>query len=906
MRPVRRALRRLRYALLASLLAAALALLLARTSPMRSLELRLYDERVRATHNAVAPDTQIVVVAIDENSLQLLADRLGRWPWPRDVHAALVDYLAYAGARAIVFDILFPEPDLRDRAADSVFAQSVADAGNVVLPLTLSHGDTAAERRLRGVLGDQTSAGLARFGEPGAAAAAHRFEHAEPPFAELLDGAASAGVANFNSDGDAISRRERLAYAYDGRLYPALALAAARVAAPERFGGPLAIGADEVRSGAARVPLHDGRYLIRWRGAFRAGAGESTYRVIPAFAVLNSYQQVLAGETPDVPAASLRDRIVFVALTGAGLLEMRPNPLGARDPGVLVHATLLDDLLRGDHFRRAAALWHWLAPLALALLVGVLAAGAGSLVAGSLAAAAAILAALLANVLLFRAGVWLDLAAMLAAGALSYAGAMGASYLTEGRERRRIRELFSRYVPPEYVRRLADDFENLRLGGERAEITVLFSDIRNFTALSERLPPERVVSILNAYLERMAAVVFRHGGTLDKFIGDAVMAFWGAPLAAPDHARRAVDAALEMQAELAGLNRELAAESGGVELRIGIGVNTGPAVVGNIGSLAHKLDYTAIGDTVNLASRLEGLNKELGTEILIGDATRAALGAGFELRERGEVRVKGKEQSVKVHELLARKVTHGASAVALALALLCAASDAHAQQRARWTDWVYAPGSWVAGRLVPAASEGSDSLALLAVVETYSAPPRWRAEVRAVEGGRTKPEPLVLVGDGKQIVVLTGLGATPLEKHAAASDPVVRGVVARFANGRPVQTAARHVERGASGATHVTVRKRAVRADFPDELLASGRAGRFGRNLLRMTVREAAGAREGEVAVSAGARGVTKVRTARGEIEVEPNVAAIVALDAIAIDAVELDEFLRAAGLGGADAEDAE
>lgn len=329
-------------------------------------------------------------------------------------------------------------------------------------------------------------------------------------------------------------------------------------------------------------------------------------------------------------------------------------------------------------------------------------------------------------------------------------------------------------MPPEYVRRLADDFESVALGGERAEITILFSDIRGFTNLSERLPPSAVIEILNEYLERMSEVVFRHGGTLDKFIGDAVMAFWGAPVPIADHANKALTAALDMIAELDGLNARWKERGEPTELAIGVGLNTGPAVVGNIGSLTRKLDYTAIGDAVNLASRLESLNKTYGTTILVSESTLTAAGGGYATRAVEAVTVKGKKKPVNVFELLGRKEDPAATggsgptlrgAMAAAALLVACATGASAQdERARWTDWLYVPGSWSAGQLVRSATSDADTeaLALVAHVEAYSSLPRWRVEVSKLSDGETLEAPVVVIGGQTPPVVLTALGSAPL------------------------------------------------------------------------------------------------------------------------------------------------
>jgi adenylate cyclase len=405
-----------------------------------------------------------------------------------------------------------------------------------------------------------------------------------------------------------------------------------------------------------RIPLDGGTLLVNWKGPYRdADAGRETYRVIPVAQVLLSHQQLRRGETPELPLETFRGRIVFVGASGAGLFEARANPFGPADPGVLIHATAADNILNGDFLRRPGPLTNAAAVVGAALLAAV---AVAALPAASAAAAAGVVLAALYLALAFglfaTRAVWLDIAAPELAILLTFTHGMVANYVTEGRQKKQIREMFSKYVAPEYVAKLAEDPSALHLEGRRAELTILFSDIRGFTSISERMQPTEVVGFLNEYLTEMAAIVKQSGGTLDKFIGDAVMAFWGEPVRLEDHADRACACALAMRDRMAEITARFERE-GKPPIRIGIGINTADVVVGNIGSLEHKLDYTVIGDGVNLASRLEGQNKDFGTTIIVSAFTLARTGDRFAVRPLGEVKVKGKEEAVAIYELLGRK-----------------------------------------------------------------------------------------------------------------------------------------------------------------------------------------------------------------------------------------------------------
>jgi len=654
-----------RRSLLGLAVGAAVALVLVAlrgTYVLKSAELKTVDARFRALHDPARADTNVVIVDVDNLSLDLLRPTLGRFPWPREAWAPLIQYLSVGGARAIAFDFTFPDPDLRDPAGDSVFADAARGAGNVVQTLAFGTVLDTAQLREQAALRED-SAALARLRDFGYAvsgdSAGGGFQTVVHPFRELLDASRALGAINFTPDPvDGTARRSPLLWEFRGRLYPTLGLAAAMVADSQRFaGGPLRRDAGALVFAGESIPLDAGTLLINWRGPYREPGRRDhpeTYRIYPFAQILHSYQQVSAGETPEVPLEAIRGKVVFVGASGAGLFEARANPFGPSDPGVLIHATVADNLLTGEFLRRAPALANVAAVVLAALLAGL----AVSLITAAWWSGAAGLALAAAYVgltfALFGSGLWLDAATPTLGILLTFTGGMAVNYMTEGRKKRQIREMFSKYVAPEYVAQLAEDPSRLDLSGRRAELTILFSDIRGFTSISEKMSAHEVVEFLNEYLSEMAAIVKHSGGTLDKFIGDAVMAFWGEPVRHPDHAERAADCALAMRDATAAMAERWVAQ-GKPNIRIGIGINTAEVVVGNIGSLEHKLDYTVIGDGVNLASRLEGQNKDFGTTIIVSEFALAKLGGKYDVRQLGDVKVKGKERPVAIYELLGKK-----------------------------------------------------------------------------------------------------------------------------------------------------------------------------------------------------------------------------------------------------------
>ncbi|MBA2565309.1 MAG: adenylate/guanylate cyclase domain-containing protein, partial [Gemmatimonadetes bacterium] len=495
---------------------------------------------------------------------------------------------------------------------------------------------------------------LRRFALPEPAPAARDFATVDVPLAPLLRAAAGVGGINLSADPDGVARREHLVYRYGGAAYPSLPLAMA-LGGPAGHGrlrdsgGSLILrlaGPEEGTARTRRLPLDEGRLWIHWRGPY----AERPYRVVPVSRLIQSYVQISQGAEPDLDPAQFAGAYVLVGSSATGVADIVPTPFGANEPGVMVHASILDTVLTGDVLAPASAPVRLATVVAAGLVTGlVVAAIPGA--AASVGAFALLLAAFSALAVgAFLRGVLLPWAAPAAASAVAFSGAMVGGYMTEGRRKRELKRAFSKFVSPEMVETIARDPAAFRQTADRRELTVLFSDIRGFTSLAEELPPEEVARSLNEYLTEMVRIVFRNGGTLDKYIGDAVMAFYGAPLPRPDHALAACRTALEMLEALETLNAGWAA-AGRPRFEIGIGINTGEVVVGFIGDYERRMDYTVIGDHVNLAARLEGLNKDFGTRILLSEWTYNRVRRYIEAAPLGAVRVKGKEHTVSVYSL---------------------------------------------------------------------------------------------------------------------------------------------------------------------------------------------------------------------------------------------------------------
>lgn len=623
------------------------------------LEALTYDMRVRLTMPQTV-DERIVILDIDERSLS----EQGRWPWGRDKIARLVNLLfdKYQ-VNTLGFDVVFAEPDTSsgvgtlERLAQGELKNDPGfQAAYARIRPTLDN-DAQFAQALRGrrtVLGFIFSDGAPSGVLPTPVLTQKDFRFLQPglPVFATYNGnldtlqksAADGGHFVPFVDPDGVIRRVPLLMFHQQNYYQSLSLGVLRAA----LGGGTVepVYPDESKhyapewlklktpKGELQIPV-DAKFtaLVPYRG------GVNSFRYVPI-------TDVLKGR---LPVADLAGKIVIVGTTAPGLRDQRATPVEGNYPGVEVHANLISGMLDGTlkHQPSYTMAIELLILLTLGALMIFLVPRLSPLMAagGTLGLVALLVGG---NLLLWQQGLVVPLAASLVLLAFLFALNMFWGFFVESRSKRQFTELFGQYVPPELVDEMARNPESYSMEGRRAELSVLFSDIRGFTTISEGMQPEELANLMNEYLGAMTDVVQTHRGTLDKYIGDAIMAFWGAPIDDPQHARNAVLTALDMQRALVPLNKELSAK-GRPHIAIGVGVNTGMMTVGDMGSPVRKA-YTVLGDSVNLASRLEGITKTYGVGVVVGEATREQLRKEFVFRELDRVRVKGKEEPVAIFE----------------------------------------------------------------------------------------------------------------------------------------------------------------------------------------------------------------------------------------------------------------
>lgn len=648
----------LRGALGAALVSALIVLALSNNRAADWLESGTYDARVRLTAQPTA-DPDIVIIDVDDASFDAMKQKGWRWPWTRRAWAATVRHIAPGKPRAIVFDVIFGGRE--SEAVDNEFAAEMKSAGNVVLAYTFSESEVEevdpSAKMERWKLLERENIPAGSLGEA-ISPEKYVFNGPLPEFADAAAGMGSIGAA---IDRDGAIRRVPLEFRHDEHAYQSLASRTVSLVRGDakRVSG-LQPGHYKLDAASAAIPTDaEGRLLLVWHKNLPCkpdprncpAEGSFAYKRVPIWQIFCSLAPAQCDPSVEKFAPEyFRGKIVIIAASAAGSYDVHPTPFKGVAPGFIAHATAMDNLLHGEAMRPAPRWFLPLAVFAMALASALILARIQSTTADL--TATVLLLALYTSICFWAFAewsLWLPLVPPAAALVLSYFATGAVRYATTGRELRQTRGTLDRYISPQLVNYVLGHLDTINLRGEKRELTIFFSDVRNFTTLTEGTDPMELIALLNEYLTAMTEIIFKYDGIVDKFIGDGILAYWGAFTPGRNHALLASQASLEMLERLRALNESWKAQ-GRKQLDIGIGLNSGEVIFGNVGS-GRKIEFTVIGDPVNLASRLEGLNKEFKTSIIISEFTLALLGERARARALGGVKVKGKTVETAVFEL---------------------------------------------------------------------------------------------------------------------------------------------------------------------------------------------------------------------------------------------------------------
>lgn len=635
-------MRKMIHGVLIGAASAAIAIIFFNAGLLNWMENATWDWRVRHFASKSTQTDSIRLIFLDQSSLDWgeMDGKDWKWPWPREVYAAVLDFCKRGGAKAVIFDIVFSENSPYAVSDDEALGKSIANFGSYVQALELGYQQGSNLAWPENTAGSQIHVeGLEKY-------LAYRQDarlvmpRANFPISEIASQTRYFGNVSGIMESDAIIRRSAPFRIFDGKFVPSLSLAAYVAGNPD---AKLVIKDKTLYADNHPIPLdNDSNVILKYRGPTQ------THQTRSMASVIESEIRVRGGDQPSFEPSFFTNAYVFVGFTTAGLRDLRPTPISREYPGVEIHATMLDNILANDLIRDISIGTVLISTIMFAVLAGLLGRSCSNwkLTVGCFV----ILLPLpfLPGLLLYSKNLWMPIAVQEFAVMFSLLFSVILNYALEGRQKRFIKSAFGQYLSPEIIEKLVKNPDSLKLGGESRILSIFFSDVQGFTSISEALTPEELTALLNDYLTAMATIIYEERGTIDKYEGDAIIAFWNAPVDDPDHARNAVRASLRCQRKLKEL-RPLFKDKTGKDMFARIGLNTGKVVVGNMGSI-QRFNYTFLGDAGNLASRLEGINKEFGTYIMISESTKNELGDEFVCREISRVRVVGRQEPVRVFE----------------------------------------------------------------------------------------------------------------------------------------------------------------------------------------------------------------------------------------------------------------
>lgn len=607
-------------------------------------EFLLHDLQARLLRADKSVDPKVKVILVDEASLKAMDNIAGRWPWPRAIWGDLLDYLSLGGAQAVLFDILFIEQDMGNKLNDKTLINTTHSAKNVYHSMLVRHEEmddgssgkiVPLPKKFIGqfALNNVNGKLATRPGTEG-----NDFALPIPRLAEAAKGVA---VVEFKPDNDSVLRRTQPLREYNGNYFPVLGIAPF-----VNQQTPITISNRQMIINDRKIPLDEyGNSPINMYGMDKI----DVYSISGIFKTL---QQIRKGNVENlfISPDTFKDSIVYIGASAIGAADLKAIPMYPSAPGVYLHAFQASNYLKNDFMTPPAKVQTYLSVL-LAVILTTWAVIYSKRLLYRVLLPVSLLAIYVGYAFVsFRLNVQVEMMPLIFSTLTTGFISFGFMTFTEGAEKRKVSHLFTQYVSKDVLDEVMNNYQEYlkSSAGQKVEITVLFSDIRGFTTMSETSDPEKIVEMLNIHFTVMADIILKHNGTIDKYIGDAIMAFWGAPVRSANHAEEAVRAGEEMLEGLKEVNRILKERGFNHEIHIGIGINTGLATIGNIGS-EKKKNYTVVGDAVNLSSRLESITKEYKTPLLFSEYTYERIREKIRCKLIGNVTVKGREQSVNIY-----------------------------------------------------------------------------------------------------------------------------------------------------------------------------------------------------------------------------------------------------------------
>ncbi len=637
---VRKTLKRFYIYIISWILLSIILIVVNQSSFIKEVENRTLDYRFSNYSLAEQADTNIVLISIDDQSLRYANEKGVFWPWPREFYALATNYLSNCGAEQVIFDIQFNEPDynrgdIDSEASDNYFANVIKNSGNVILSSQALLGESKID----------VETGINTLNIEGInIPLTDNFNQLSLPIKKFRENSLGVGIINISPDDDGVVRRVPLFYKINGQYYPQLAFLSFLKSSQNNT---LQYKHQSIATDKIDIPiLHEQDYLINWYGN---GGVEGVFKYIPYSNLIQSAVATSSDKEAVLNPELFKGKTVIIGATAPGLFDLKTSPVTKVLPGMEIWATIISNL-RNGHFIKTVP--GHLVNISIILLV--------ALTIISLLHQRAVISHLfllieivVVNMLII--GLWthyrylLPWVIYIITIVLTYLTVLLVKYLAEGRDKQKLKKIFTRYIHPDLVNILINNSKDFELGGKEVEATILFTDIYDFTTYSENKTPKELVTELNKYFETITDIILKNQGMLDKFTGDGLMALFGSPLISLDHAYLACKVALEHRSYTESLSPDDDGYYFNKMTRIGI--NSGLVVVGNIGS-SKRTDYTAIGDAVNLSARIEGVNKLFKTSIIIGESTQKLIKDRFICRELDVLKVKGKNEPTKIFELI--------------------------------------------------------------------------------------------------------------------------------------------------------------------------------------------------------------------------------------------------------------